>query len=40
MTARGDRYACGNCTAVVRRIGKHTNQKHPGQPVKAEKVLS
>ena len=38
MRSHGSRYACGHCKAVVRRIGKHTNQKHPGLPVKAEKV--
>ena len=38
MTNRDPRYACGHCQAIVRRIGKHTNQKHPGQPVNATKV--
>ncbi|MFN8631177.1 MAG: hypothetical protein U0838_12940 [Chloroflexota bacterium] len=38
MTNRAQKYACGRCPAVVRRIGRHTNQKHPGQPVLAEKA--
>lgn len=30
MTAKGEKHTCPKCQAVVRRIGKHVNQKHPG----------
>lgn len=31
MTAKGQRYRCLVCTAVVRRPGKHSNHRHPGE---------